>query len=213
MQAFAVVVVVIIAVPGPSVMFTISRALTVGRRAALATVVGNEAGLCLQVVAAAFGFGALVERSALAFTVVKYAGAAYIVYLGVQAIRHRRSLVEALGRQMTPVPVRRALRDGFIVGVTNPKTIVILVSVMPGFAAPSAGQLPLNLLILGTLMPVTALVLDSGWAFLAGTARQWLTRSSRRMEMVGGTGGLAMIGVGASLALTGRKEWAGVHPA
>ena len=94
--AFAAVVSVVIAIPGPSVLFTISRALTVGRRAALLTVAGNEIGLCVQVVAVAFGVGAVVERSAQILAVVKLAGAAYLVYLGVQAIRHRKSVALAL---------------------------------------------------------------------------------------------------------------------
>src|SRR6184192_515811 len=94
--AFAAVVSVLIAIPGPSVLFTISRALTVGRRGALFTVIGNELGLCVQVVAVAFGVGAVLERSAQILTVVKFAGAAYLVFLGVQAIRHRTSMAEAL---------------------------------------------------------------------------------------------------------------------
>ncbi|MGH3279697.1 MAG: LysE family translocator [Trebonia sp.] len=206
MAAFEAVVAVIIAIPGPSVLFTISRALTVGRRAAVLTVLGNAAGVCGQVLAAAFGMGALVERSALAYTAVKYAGAAYIVYLGVQAIRHRRSITEALGRQRTAMAPRRAVRDGFIVGVTNPKTIAILVTIMPGFAVPAAGDLSVQLLVLGALFPATALVFDNVWALAAGTAREWLARSPRRMQAIGGAGGLVMIGIGASLALTGRRD-------
>jgi threonine/homoserine/homoserine lactone efflux protein len=160
----------------------------------------------LQVVAAAFGMGAVVERSALAFTVVKYLGAAYIVYLGVQAIRHRNSMAEALDQRIAPTSPLQAARDGFFVGATNPKTIVILVTVMPGFAVPAAGNLPLQLVVLGALFPVAALVLDSCWAFVAGTGRDWFARSPRRMAAIGGTAGLVMIGIGASIALTGRKD-------
>src|ERR1700726_3336354 len=95
--AFAAVVAVLIAIPGPSVLFTISRALTVGRRAALLTVAGNELALCVQVVAVAFGVGAVVQRSAQVITVIKLAGAVYLAFLGVQAIRHRGSMAEAPG--------------------------------------------------------------------------------------------------------------------
>ncbi|MGH3439499.1 MAG: LysE family translocator [Sciscionella sp.] len=204
--AFAVTAVIIVAIPGPSVLFTVSRALTVGRRTALFTVLGNSAGVYLQVVAAAFGVGALVERSVAVFTVVKFVGAAYIVYLGVQAVRHRKSMSEVLHKQIAPVSPLRALRDGFVVGAANPKTIVIFVAVMPGFADPAAGNLPMQLLILGALFPAAALPLDTGWALLASTARKWLARSPRRLALIGGTGGLVMIGLGASLALTGRKD-------
>jgi threonine/homoserine/homoserine lactone efflux protein len=111
---FAGLAAVLIALPGPSVLFTVSRALTVGRRSALFTVAGNELGLCVQVAAVAFGIGALVERSAQIFILVKWAGAAYLAYLGVQAIRHRQSIAEALAARITPVRPLLAMRDGFI---------------------------------------------------------------------------------------------------
>ena len=206
--AFAAVITVLIAIPGPSVLFTISRALTVGRRAALLTVVGNEAGLCVQLVAVAFGVGAVVQRSAQVITVIKLAGAAYLVFLGVQAIRHRRSMAEALAARVTPVRPLRAVRDGFVVGVANPKTIVFFVAGLPEFISTAPGHLPVpaQMLILGAMFPVTALVLDSAWAAIAGTARQWLVGSPRRLALIGGTGGLVMIGLGVSLAATGRKD-------
>ncbi len=204
--AFAAVVTVLIAIPGPSVLFTISRALTVGRRCALLSVLGNGAGVYLQVIAVAVGVGPLAERSVLAFTVVKWAGAAYLVYLGVQALRHRRSLAAALADRVAPVPPLRAVRDGFVVGAMNPKTIVFFVVALPQFTSPGDGRLPLQMLLLGAAFPVIALVLDSCWAFAAGTARDWFARSPRRMERIGGTGGLVMIGLGATLAVTGRKD-------
>jgi threonine/homoserine/homoserine lactone efflux protein len=206
--AFAAVVSVLIAIPGPSVLFTVSRALTVGRRAALLTVIGNELGLCVQVVAVAFGVGAVVERSAQVITVVKLAGAVYLVFLGVQAIRHRRSMAEALAARVTPVRPLRAIRDGFAVGVANPKTIVFFVVGLPEFTTTAPGHLPVpaQMLILGALFPVIALVLDSVWAAVAGTARQWLVASPRRLALIGGTGGLVMIGLGVSIAATGRRD-------
>jgi threonine/homoserine/homoserine lactone efflux protein len=206
--AFAAVVTVLIAIPGPSVLFTISRALTVGRRAALLTVVGNELGLCVQVVAVAFGVGAVVQRSAQVITVVKLAGAVYLVFLGGQAIRHRRSLAEALAARVTPVRPLRAIRDGFAVGVANPKTIVFFVVGLPEFTTTAPGHLPVpaQMLILGALFPVIALVLDGAWAAIAGTARQWLVGSPRRLALIGGAGGLVMIGLGVSIAATGRKD-------
>src|SRR5215831_14171924 len=94
---FAVTAFVIILIPGPSVLFTVSRAIVLGRVAGVATVAGNTVGAFTQVVAVAFGIGPLVERSVAVFTVLKLAGAAYLIFLGVQAIRHRRSLAEALG--------------------------------------------------------------------------------------------------------------------
>jgi threonine/homoserine/homoserine lactone efflux protein len=206
--AFAAVVTVLIVIPGPSVLFTISRALTVGGRAALLTVIGNEIGLCVQIVAVAFGVGAVVERSAEVITVVKLAGAAYLVCLGGQAFRHRRSMAEALAARVVPVRPLRAVRDGFVVGVANPKSIVFFVVALPEFTARAAGHwpVPLQMLVLGAVFPAIALFLDSGWAAIAGTAREWLVRSPRRLALIGGTGGLVMIGLGVSLAATGRKD-------
>lgn len=205
---FATLAAVLIAIPGPSVLFTISRALTVARRSALLTVAGNELGLCVQVAAVAFGVGALVERSAEIFMIVKWAGAAYLVYLGIQAIRHRQSMAEALAARITPVRPLRALRDGFVVGATNPKSIVFFAVTLPEFTDRAAGHLPVpgQMLIVGALFPVIAFVLDSVWAVAAGAVRQWFTGSPRRLALIGGAGGLAMVGLGVSVAVTGRKD-------
>jgi threonine/homoserine/homoserine lactone efflux protein len=205
--AFTLLSTALIAVPGPSVLFTIGRALSVGRREALLTVVGNAIGIYLQAIAVAVGVGVVVERSIVVFTVIKFAGAAYLVYLGVQAVRHRRKVTEALTAGIpTVLPSRRVLRDGVVVGVTNPKNIVFFVVALPQFTNPSAGHVPLQMLVLGAVFLVIALMLDSVWALLASTARAWFARSPRRLEMVGGTGGLMMIGLGATIAVTGRKD-------
>ncbi|GHF38248.1 threonine/homoserine/homoserine lactone efflux protein [Amycolatopsis bartoniae] len=206
--AFAALVFVMIVVPGPSVLFTISRALTVGRRDALLTVAGNAAGVYTQVVAVAFGLGVLVRTSAAVFTVIKLAGAGYLVYLGVQAIRHRRGLADALSAAVPTTPGRtlRVLRDGFVVGLANPKSIVFLAAVLPQFVTPSAGRVPLQVLLLGVCLPAIAVLSDSAWALVAGAARSWFARSPRRLALIGGTGGAVMIGLGVGIALTGRRD-------
>jgi threonine/homoserine/homoserine lactone efflux protein len=203
---FAILSWALIIVPGPNVLFVISRSLQQGRAAGLAAVAGGQLGECVQVSAVAFGIGALVEASAAVFTVIKLAGAAYLVFLGVQAIRHRRALAEALGGPGPDRPVRRTLADGFVVGATNPKAIVFFVAVLPQFADRATGHVPVQMLLLGGVFTGIALISDSIWALVAGTARGWLARSPRRLAAIGGTGGLAMIGIGASLALTGRKD-------
>jgi threonine/homoserine/homoserine lactone efflux protein len=205
---FAALSAALIAIPGPSVLFTVSRALTVGRRSALFTVIGNELGGCVQVAAVAFGAGAVVERSAEVFTIIKLAGAAYLVYLGVQAVRHRQSMAEALAARVTPVRPLRAVGDGFLIGATNPKTIIFLMIALPEFTGRTAAHLPaqVQMLLLGALFPALALALDSIWAVAAGRARQWLAGSPRRLALIGGTGGLVMIGLGITIAATGRKD-------
>ncbi|SEP43927.1 LysE family translocator [Amycolatopsis saalfeldensis] len=206
--AFAALTFVMVVVPGPSVLFTISRALTVGRREALLTVVGNATGVYTQVVAVAFGLGVLVTTSAAVFTAIKLAGAVYLVYLGVQAIRKRRKLTEAMASTVRTAPGRTwaVLRDGFVVGFANPKSIVFLAAILPQFVDAGASSVPAQMLVLGICLPVIALATDSVWAVAAGTARSWFARSPRRLELIGGTGGLVMIGLGTTLAFTGRKD-------
>ncbi|WP_063004331.1 LysE family translocator [Nocardia salmonicida] len=205
--SFAGLAFLLVIVPGPSVLFTIGRALTVGRRSALMTVLGNAIGVYGQVVAVAFGLGAVVAASAAVFTAIKLVGAAYLVYLGVQAIRHRDALRTAFHAEQT-VDAHRpalALRDGLIVGITNPKNIVFLAALLPQFVD-TTHAVPQQMLVLGLCIPVFGLIFDSLWALVAGSARSWFARSPRRLAAVGGTSGLVMIGLGTSLALTGRKD-------
>jgi len=204
--AFALLSFALIIVPGPNVLFVISRSLMLGRAAGVGTAIGGQIGVSMQVAAVAFGVGAIVERSVAVFTVIKLAGAVYLVYLGVQALRHRRSLATALEARAEPKTLRRILRDGFIVGATNPKAIIFFVAVLPQFADRAAGHVPVQMLLLGAVFLAIAVLCDSSWALLAGWARTWLARSPRRLALVGGTGGLVMIGIGASLAITGRKD-------
>jgi threonine/homoserine/homoserine lactone efflux protein len=204
--AFVLTAVALIVIPGPSVLFVISRSLVLGAPAGLATVFGNAVGGFVQVLAVAFGLGAIVERSIAVFTIIKLVGAAYLVYLGVRAIRHRRSLAEALATPVEAKTRRQILLDGFVVGIANPKTIIIFTAILPQFVDRSAGHVTAQLLVLGALFYAIAVVSDSAWALLAGTARARLIRSPRRLEVIGGTGGLVMIGLGASLAFAGRKD-------
>lgn len=204
--AFLLTSAVIIGVPGPSVLFVITRSITLGRRAGVATVLGNAVGVYVQVILVAFGLGAIVERSVAAFTVIKLVGALYLMYLGVQAFRHRRDLATAVSQPVSPKSVRRIFREGFLVGLANPKSIVAFVALLPQFVDQAAGHVPQQMMMLGAMWFVLALFLDGAWAMLAGTARGWLTGSSRRLEAIGGAGGVTMVGIGASLALSGRKD-------
>ena len=204
--AFGLVSFVLIVVPGPNVLFVISRSLMLGRAAGVGTAFGGQLGVYTQVAAVAFGVGALVARSVALFSIIKLAGAVYLGYLGVQAIRHRRALSAALQAPAERKSIVRIIGDGIAVGVTNPKSIVFFAAVLPQFADPSAGHVPGQMLLLGAVFMVIAVVCDSSYALVAGTARAWLARSPRRLEMVGGSGGLVMIGIGASLALTGRRN-------
>lgn len=204
--AFGLISLLVIVIPGPSVLFTVGRALTVGRRQALLTVAGNAMGAYVQILAVALGAGALILASSLAFSVIKFVGAAYLIYLGVQAIRHRHGLGEVLTGGASAKRPSRVLADGFVVGMTNPKTIVFFVAALPQVVDPAAGRVTAQMLVLGVVFLSIAVISDSIWALAAGLARDWFAQSPRRFAAIGGAGGLAMVGLGVSLAVTGRKD-------
>ena len=205
LAAFALASFVLIVIPGPSVLFVITRGVVLGRRAALATVLGNCAGVYVQVAAVALGVGVVVQRSAAVYDTVKLVGAAYLVYLGVRTFQRRRSLALALGAPVTPKSGRRILREGFVVGVTNPKAAVFFAAILPQFTDPSLGNVSLQMLVLGVVFVAIALVLDGIWALVAGTARERLAASPKRLEAIGGAGGVVLVGLGVGLAVSGRK--------
>jgi threonine/homoserine/homoserine lactone efflux protein len=204
--AFAALSFALIFVPGPSVMFVVSRAVALGRRAALVTVVGNAAGVYVQLLLVAAGLGAIVERSITLFAMIKFAGALYLMWLGLQAIRHRSRLGDALDGTATGGSNRTVFTQGFIVGIANPKAIVFFAAILPQFIAPEGAPAGVQMAALGVLFVLIALVSDSLWGLTAGTARQWLARSPRRLEWLGASGGTVMILLGIQLALSGRKN-------
>jgi threonine/homoserine/homoserine lactone efflux protein len=204
--AFTLTAFVVIVIPGPSVLFVVGRALACGRRVAVLTVAGNALGEYAQVIAVAFGVGALAEQSVAAFTTLKLAGGAYLIYLGVRTFRERKSLAAAIATPVAPRSDRRAFLEGATVGVTNPKTVVFLAAILPQFVNRTAGHIPVQILVLGAVFAAVAVVSDTIWAVAAGGFRTWFSRSPRRLELVGGAGGVAIVAVGAGLLLSRRKH-------
>ena len=203
--AFSLAALIIIVLPGPNVLFVIGRALSIGRLHAVLSVAGCSVGMFAQVLVIAAGLGAILEQSVLALTIVKYAGAAFLVYLGVQAIRHRN----AASKQSTDATPRRRARsflEGTVVGVTNPKSVVFFIAVLPQFIDPTSGSVPIQLLELGAIFSALAMFSDSVWAISAGFARDWFGRSPRRLSNLGLAGGVAMVGLGVGLAATGTSK-------
>jgi threonine/homoserine/homoserine lactone efflux protein len=199
LAAFGLAALVIIAIPGPSVLFTIGRALAYGRGIAL--------GLLLVMVLVALGLAAVVAESLLVFTAIKVAGAAYLVWLGVQALRHRRGVhVDDPERGHPSVPGTRAVRQGFVVGITNPKSFMMFAAVLPQFVDRGRGDVTWQMLELGSLAFVIALLSDGVWALLASRLRSWFNDSPARGRALGTVGGTSMIGLGLGLAATGRPE-------
>jgi threonine/homoserine/homoserine lactone efflux protein len=204
LAAFALAALALAALPGPSVLFIIGRSLSLGRTAGLLSVIGNASGVALQVAAVAAGIGALVASSVVAFTIIKFVGAAYLVFLGIQAIRHRDEVSHAASGP-APRTLWRVYGEAVIVGVSNPKSIVFFVAILPQFVDRSVGALPLQLAELGAIFLVFAMTFDSIYALTAGQARTWFATNPRRMSRLGATGGVLMIGLGGGLALTGNK--------
>ncbi|HEY4464962.1 MAG TPA: LysE family translocator [Streptosporangiaceae bacterium] len=204
--AYALASLVLIVIPGPGVLFVIGRALAHGRRTAVATVAGHAAGNYVVAACVAVGLGSVLERSAEVFAAVKLAGAVYLVWLGVQAIRHRKDLAGAIAAPAGERRDRRALRDGFVVGVTNPKAFILFGAILPQFVNRSAGHVPAQMLLLALVSIGIGLASDNAWALAASTVRAWFARSPGRLALVGGAGGLAMIGLGVTVAVTGRKD-------
>ena len=203
---FALASLVLIVIPGPGVLFIVGRALAHGRRTALATACGHAAGNYLVAACVAVGLGALLQRSEQAFVIVKVTGALYLIWLGIHAIRQRKSLADAFAVAVTPREGWRALRDGVTVGITNPKAYILFGAILPQFVNRGAGNVPAQMLLLALVSVSIGAISDCSWAYAASAVRTWFARSPRRFELVGGAGGLAMIGVGLTVALTGRNN-------
>lgn len=201
--SFAALAFILIAVPGPSVMFVIGRGIVLGRRGALETVAGNAVGIYVQVAFVATGLGVVIEQSAAAYSALKFVGAIYLVWLGTQAIRHRSKVA---GLDDAPRLQRAPWLDGLIVGIANPKSIVFFAALLPQFVEPSGAPAGVQMMALGLIFVAIALVLDSMWGLAAGTARAWFTEQPHRQGRMNVMSGVTMIGLGALLATTRRAE-------
>lgn len=205
LATFVVAAFVMVVIPGPTVLFTIGRAMALGRLGGFLSILGTAAGSIVLVVAVALGVGTIVAQSVVLFTIVKVLGAGYLVCLGIQAIRHRKDAARA----MTGVQERRSglrlLSEGFVVGVSNPKSIAFFLAILPQFVHLHAGSVPAQLFVLGAIVVTIGVACDAVWVLLASAARDWFGRSPRRIEAMGATGGGLMIGLGAFLLVWSEK--------
>ena len=198
--AFTAASVVIILIPGPSNLFVVGRALVYGRRKAVLTAVGNAVGEFAAAALVAIGLGTIVQQSALVFAIVKYAGAAYLIYLGVKAFRDRGRLPE---QPETAGPGRVSAFEGFLVGVLNPKTVLFFLAMLPQFVNPAGGSPVAQMLVLGAVFAVIGCICDSLTGLVASTARGWF-ESPKARRVLGGIGGTSMIGLGVAAAAGDR---------
>jgi threonine/homoserine/homoserine lactone efflux protein len=202
---FAVAAVALIAIPGPNLIYIATRSMSEGRRAGLASVLGVETGTLIHSLAAALGISALVASSATAFEVVRYAGAAYLVYLGVRELLRRRDPSDPAAPRPEP-SLARAYRQGVLVQVLNPKVALFFLAFLPQFVDPARGSVATQVLVLGTLLAVLGAGLSSAWALGAGALGERLRDRPSLAERGGYLTGAVYIALGAAAALTGGRR-------
>lgn len=198
---FVAATVAMLVVPGPAVLFIVTRSVAQGRSAGLVSVLGVHAGSVVHVAFAALGVSALLYASATAFTAVKYAGAAYLVLLGVRKLLSRGGGEEPAAAQAAPRA--RLFGQGVVVNVLNPKTALFFLAFLPQFANPARGPIALQILALGCLFIALGLVSDTSYALLAGTLAGRLRRVRRARLALDRSSGVVFIGLGAAAALAG----------
>ncbi|CAB5105661.1 MAG: LysE family translocator [Actinobacteria bacterium] len=200
---YIVAAMVIILAPGPSVLFVIARAISWGRKTAVFTVAGNVTGSFVLSVFVAIGLGPILQRSDLAYTAIQWGGGLYLIYLGIDAIRHRAVHAADMQNQGDDAPsIARSIRDGFWVGSLNPKAIVFYAAVLPQFIDRERGSVTAQLIFLGAIFSTLAFISDGTWGLLAGTARQWLATDASRLEKLRATGGSIMIALGVAVLIS-----------
>jgi threonine/homoserine/homoserine lactone efflux protein len=188
--------------PGPSVLYIVTRSVSQGRRAGIVSMLGIELGGLVHVAAAAIGLSALLASSATAFTLLKYAGAAYLVYLGVRKLLDPDG--EALDGARTGHSRRRLFWEGVLVNVLNPKTAMFFLAFLPQFVDPAEGAAALQVALLGGLFIALAIVSDGAYALAAGTAGAWFRARRGARQWLGRLSGGVYVGLGASAALGGQ---------
>jgi threonine/homoserine/homoserine lactone efflux protein len=200
---FVAAALALLLVPGPAVLYIVARSVEQGRSAGLVSVLGVHLGSLVHVAAAAVGLSSLLVSSALAFSVVKYAGAAYLVYLGVRALISRDEPGEV---EVRAAPLRTLLRQGAVVNVLNPKTALFFLAFLPQFVDPDASHPAVQIAVLGVLFALLGLVTDSVWAIAAGTAGGLLRRSRRFVRAQRDVTGAVYVGLGLATALAGSSS-------
>ena len=201
---FVVAALALLAVPGPAVLYVVTRSIHQGRRAGLASVLGIHVGTLVHIAAATAGLSALILSSAVAFTVVKVAGAAYLVGLGLWTLFGRHDEVEVrVGGERR---LRRVFAQGIVVNVLNPKTALFFLAFLPQFVDPDAGTPALQIAFLGVLFGALGLVTDSIWAIAAGTAGGLLRGSRRFLRAQRYVAGTVYVGLGIVTAFAGRND-------
>jgi threonine/homoserine/homoserine lactone efflux protein len=202
---FLAATVALLVVPGPAVLYIVAQSIDRGRRAGLVSMLGIQAGALVHIAAAAVGLSSLLVSSAVAFETVKYAGAAYLVFLGVRRLLARDDDMEEV-RVRRERSLRCLFAQGALVNVLNPKTALFFFAFLPQFVDPDAGYAALQIALLGLLFIAVAVVSDGAYAIVAGSASGWLRESrafARAQRYVSGT---VFVGLGVATALSGSRR-------
>ena len=201
---FAAAAMVLFVVPGPSVLYIVTRSIDQGRRAGFASVLGIHAGSLVHVAAAILGLSALLASSAVAFDAVRYAGAAYLIWLGIRRLRQRATPVSEAARP--PVPLSRVFAQGFLVNLFNPKTAIFFLAFLPQFVDADAGPVPAQLAIFGVLFVLLGLLSDGTYAIVASAVGSRLARGGRFETAHRWGAGLVYLGLGVAAVFSGSRS-------
>ena len=193
-------------IPGPAVLYLVGRSIEHGRRAGLVSVLGIQAATLVHVAAAALGLSALLASSALAFSVVKLAGAAYLIWLGLQKLLGRPAVVSSGDTPPDTPGLARLMRDGFVVNLLNPKTAIFFLAFLPQFVDVSRGQVATQIAVLGVLLAALGLMTDSAYALAAGSVGTLLKHSRAYASVERYVSGLLLIGLGVTAAFVGNNR-------
>ena len=204
LPVFILSALVLLLTPGPAVLYIVARSVDQGRRAGLASVLGVELGNCVHVIAATLGLSALLLTSALAFSIIKYAGAVYLIYLGIRTLL--RPAEPKMNEAREPVRLNRAFLNGIVVATLNPKTALFFLAFLPQFVDPGKGNISQQFFFLGMVFVGMAIVTDSLYALLSGTAGQWLRNNIRFTRFQRYITGTIYIGLGLTAAVTGTSK-------
>jgi threonine/homoserine/homoserine lactone efflux protein len=195
----------LLAIPGPAVLYIVGRSIGQGRNAGLVSALGIGVGTLIHTAAAAVGLSALLVSSATAFSVVKYLGAAYLVYLGIQRLRSKESLAAVSDTSAPQATLARVFSQGIVVNVLNPKTALFFFAFLPQFIDPARGHVATQILCLGILFAAMGTTSDSLWALFSGSVAGWLRNNQRWMRNERYVSGGILISLGVATAFAGHS--------
>jgi threonine/homoserine/homoserine lactone efflux protein len=204
LAVFAAAAVALLVIPGPAVLYIVAQSIAHGRGAGLVSMLGVQVGALVHVAAAALGLSALLLQSATAFNVVKFVGAAYLIFLGLRKLLARERF-ETTGER-PPRRLDKLFAQGIVVNILNPKAALFFFAFLPQFVDVDKGSVALQIAILGVVFVLIAIVSDGLYALAAGTASDWLRGSPRFLRAERWISGTVLVGLGVTAALSGSNR-------